>query len=84
MITIWLPMNNSSKQRCKARRASFCTKALFLAFRVYRYLAVVSLSLGLEACATDTTIILKLGILRPTLLCLPREQLMAAPAVSDA
>src|SRR4029077_269374 len=58
-------------------------KALFLAFHVYRYLAVVSLSLGLEACATDTTTFLKYGNPRSNAALPPREQLMAAPAVSD-
>jgi hypothetical protein len=58
-------------------------KALFLAFRVYRYLAVVSLSLGLEACATDTTTFLNYGNPPSNAPLPPREQLMAAPAVSD-
>lgn len=58
-------------------------KALFLAFHVYRYLAVVSLSLGLEACATDTTTFLNYGNPPSNAPLPPREQLMAAPAVSD-
>ena len=51
-------------------------KALFLAFHVYRYLAVVSLSLGLEACATDTTTFLNYGGRVP-------PNVMTAPQVSD-
>ena len=58
-------------------------KASFLAFHVYRYLAVVSLSIGLEACATDTTTFLNYGNPRSNVALPPREQLMAAPAVSD-
>ena len=58
-------------------------KALSLAFHAHRYLVVVSLSLGLEGCATDTTTFLNYGNPRSNAALPPREQLMSAPAVSD-
>ncbi len=58
-------------------------KASSLTFHAHRYLVVVSLSLGLEGCATDTTTFLNYGNPRSNAALPPREQLMAAPMVSD-